>query len=69
MTDQDRELIARIKRLDAAAKKGPWYPQGQKSRDRAVYRIAQPEEDLIIALRNHVGDLIRIIEAQDARRV
>ena len=67
MTDEDRALIARLKKLDAAAKKGPWYPQGQKSRDRAIYRIAKPEEDLIIALRNHIGDLLRIIETQERR--
>lgn len=58
----DSELVAHIKKLDAAAKKGPWYPQGHKSKDKTIYKVGPNEEALIIALRNHIGDLLRMIE-------
>jgi hypothetical protein len=65
MNDSDLALINKIKTLDKAAKKGPWYPQGSKSKGAAVYRVGPAEEALIIALRNHVGDLLRIIEGRE----
>ena len=62
LTSDDLQLITRLKGLDKAAKKAPWYPQGAKSNNKAVYRIGPNEEALIIALRNHIGDLLHIIE-------
>ena len=58
MTDSERAVIAELRRLNKLAKAGPWYPQGARSRDRAVYRLAEPEERLIIAMRNNLDLLL-----------
>jgi len=58
-------MIKQIKALDKAAKKGPWYPQGAKTKSGApVYRIMPPEENLLITLRNNNAELIEIIEGE-----
>lgn len=58
----EARMIESLAALDKAAKKGPWYPQGQRSKDKAVYRIGPAEEALIIAMRNALPDLLNIIE-------
>ena len=52
LTPDEKALIERLRVLDDQAKKAPWYPQGVKSKDKAVYRVGPAEEALIIAMRN-----------------
>lgn len=55
------EIIEELGRLDKAAKAGPWYPRGPKSRDgKAVYRVGPAEEALICAMRTHLPTLLAI---------
>lgn len=65
ITAEEKQLIETLKLLDAQAKKGPWYPQGAKVKDKAIYKVGPAEEKLICALRNSIGDLIKIIERQE----
>jgi hypothetical protein len=62
LTADEKVLIERLKVLDNQAKKAPWYPQGAKSKDKTVYRVGKAEEDLIIAMRNSLGDLLKIAQ-------
>lgn len=65
ITTEEKLLIDRLKKLDSEAKKAPWYPQGAKVKDKAIYKVGPAEEALICALRNSIGDLIKIIERQE----
>lgn len=62
LTNDDLKMISKLKALDAAAKAGPWYPQGSKSKDKAVYRVGNNEEQLIIEMRNNITRLLALVE-------
>lgn len=63
LTPDQQQMIQNLKRLSQNAKKAPWHHGGNPSRDgKQVYKLARPEEDLIILMRNSVDELIRIIE-------
>ena len=64
LTSEQRVMIQKIKTLSKAARKAPWGYGGQPraSGEYSVYRLHKPEEDLIIAMRNHIDELIAIIE-------
>ena len=63
LTADQRAMIQNLKRLSKSAKKAPWHLGGHPSRDgKQVYKVAKPEEDLIILMRNSVDELIKIIE-------
>lgn len=65
ITAEEKALVLQLEKLDSKAKKGPWYPQGTRSKDKAVYRIGPDEEALIIALRNNIGVLLDIIKRSE----
>jgi hypothetical protein len=58
VTESDRAIITELRQLNSLARKGPWYPQGARSKGKAVYRIGEPEERLIIAMRNNIERLL-----------
>lgn len=63
LTDDQKQMIQNLKRLSQNAKKAPWHQGGHPGRDdKQVYKLAKPEEDLIILMRNSVDELITIIE-------
>lgn len=64
LTIEQKQMITKIKTLSKAARKAPWGYGGQPRAlgDYSVYRLHKPEEDLIIAMRNHIDELIAIIE-------
>lgn len=66
LTSDQRQMIQNLKRLSQNARKAPWYQGGNVGRDgKRVYKVAKPEEDLIILMRNSVDELIKIIEQQE----
>lgn len=63
LTSDQRQMIQNLKRLSQNARKAPWHQGGHPGRDgKQVYKLAKPEEDLIILMRNSVDELIKIIE-------
>ena len=63
LTNDQKQMIQNLKRLSQNAKKAPWHQGGNVGRDgKQVYKLAKPEEDLIIMMRNSVDELITIIE-------
>lgn len=63
LNPDQKALIQNLKRLSKQAKKAPWHQGGAPGRDgKQVYKLAKPEEDLIILMRNSVDELINIIE-------
>lgn len=64
LTPEQRATITKLKALSKAARKAPWDYGGQPRKDGAyaVYRLHKPEEDLIIAMRNHIDELIKMVE-------
>lgn len=63
LTSDQRQIIQNLKRLSQNAKKAPWHHGGHPDRNgKQVYKLARPEEDLIILMRNSVDELIKIIE-------
>ena len=66
LTSDQRQMIQNLKRLSQNAKKAPWYLGGHPGRDgKQMYKVARPEEDLIILMRNSMDELIKIIEKQE----
>ncbi len=65
LTQADRELISKLKTLNAKATKAPWYPQGAKTKGKTIYKVGVEDEELICAMRNHIDDLIVIIERME----
>lgn len=57
-------MIEQLKQLDREAKKAPWGFGGtlNKKGGFTTYRLKLPEEKLIITMRNHISELIKIIE-------
>lgn len=57
-------MIEQLKELDKEAKKAPWGFGGKlnKKEGFTLYRLRLPEEKLIITMRNHISELIKIIE-------
>lgn len=64
MNQDQKDMLAKLKKLSKNARKAPWGYGGQPraSGEYSVYRLHKPEEDLIIAMRNHIDELIAIIE-------
>lgn len=64
LSKKQREMIEQLKQLDREAKKAPWGFGGtlNKKGGFTTYRLKLPEEKLIITMRNHIGELIQIIE-------
>ena len=64
MNQEQKDMIVKLKKLSKNARKAPWGYGGQPraSGEYSVYRLHKPEEDLIIIMRNHIDELIAIIE-------
>ena len=64
MNQEQKDMIIKLKKLSKNARKAPWGYGGQPRKDGeyAVYRLHKPEEDLIIAMRNHIDELIKMVE-------
>ena len=63
LTDDQKQMIQNLKRLSQNAKKTPWHLGGNPGRDgKQIYKLTNPEEDLIIMMRNSVDEMITIIE-------
>ena len=67
MNQEQKEILTKLKKLSKNARKAPWSYGGQPRKDGeyAVYRLHKPKEDLIIAMRNHIDELIQMIEEKD----
>ncbi len=56
-------MIRSLRELDTAAKKGPWYEGGKPSKNGQMYMLKPAEEKLVIAMRNHITELLDIIDS------
>ena len=67
MNQEQKDMIIKLKKLSKNARKAPWGYGGQPRKDGeyVVYRLHKPEEDLIIAMRNHIDELIKMVEEKN----
>lgn len=63
MNQEQKDMLSKLKKLSKNARKAPWHHGGNPSKDgKTVYRLARPEEDLIIMMRNSIDELIKMVE-------
>ncbi len=62
LSAKQKEMIRSLRELDASAKKGPWYEGGKTSKNGRIYTMKPAEEKLVIAMRNHITELLDIID-------
>lgn len=66
-TQIDHMVLWKLKELDKQNRPAPWSFGGKPNgRGKMTYNLYPHEEDLVITMRNHIGDLIKIIEEQEA---
>lgn len=66
MNQEQKDMISKLKKLSKNAKKAPWHHGGNPSKDgKTTYKLARPEEDLIIMMRNHIDELIKMVEEKN----
>ena len=67
MNKEQKDMIVKLKKLSKAARKAPWGYGGQPRKDGeyTAYRLHKPEEDLIIAMRNYIDELIKMVEEKN----
>lgn len=67
LTSDQKEMIEKLKKLDKANRPAPWgYGGKPNGRGKMTYNLYPHEEHLLLTMRNHIGDLIKIIEEQEA---
>ena len=67
LTPDQKTMIENLKELDKANRPAPWGHGGKPNgRGKMTYNLYPHEEDLVITMRNKLGDLIKIIEDQQA---
>ena len=65
-TPIDHMVLWKLKELDKQNRPAPWgYGGKPNGRGKMTYNLYPHEEDLILTMRNHIGDLIKIIEEQE----
>lgn len=69
LTPEQREMIQKLRSMDAAAKAPPWHYGGAPGRDgKTIYKMAPAEENLVILMRNSIGELLDIIDTLEKEK-
>ena len=72
LNQKERDLVSKLRTLDKDARKAPWSFGGQPRKGAGgqvytIYRLQIPEENLIITMRNHISELLDIIERLEGK--